>query len=52
MVAAALKSYTAEEYLALEDNSDVRNEYRNGEIVPIVGGTPAQNGILGSFSFC
>ncbi|NET51733.1 MAG: Uma2 family endonuclease, partial [Merismopedia sp. SIO2A8] len=37
--------YTAEDYLALEIESDIRNEYRNGEIVPMTGGTPAHNEI-------
>ncbi len=32
-----------EEYLALEIESETRNEYRNGEIVPMTGGTPAHN---------
>jgi Uma2 family endonuclease len=32
-----------EEYLALEVESEIRNEYRNGEIVPMTGGTPAHN---------
>jgi Uma2 family endonuclease len=32
-----------EEYLALEVESEIRNEYRQGEIVPMTGGTPAHN---------
>lgn len=39
------KTYTAEEYLALEVESEIRNEYRNGEIIPMTGGTPAHNEI-------
>jgi Uma2 family endonuclease len=31
------------EYLALEVESEIRHEYRNGEIVPMTGGTPAHN---------
>lgn len=38
-----LKIYTAEEYLALEVDSDVRSEFRNGKIVPMTGGTPDHN---------
>jgi len=34
---------TAEEYLALEAESDRRHEYRHGEIVPMTGGTPEHN---------
>lgn len=39
------KIYTAEEYLALELASETRSEYRNGEIIPMTGGTPAHNEI-------
>jgi Uma2 family endonuclease len=35
--------YTAEEYLALGVESITRHEYRNGEIVPMTGGTPTHN---------
>jgi Uma2 family endonuclease len=35
--------YTPEEYLELEIASETRNEYRNGEIVPMTGGTPNHN---------
>jgi Uma2 family endonuclease len=31
------KTYTAEEYLALEVESDRRHEYRHGEIIPMTG---------------
>lgn len=44
--------YTAEEYLALEVESDLRSEYRNGAIVPMTGGTPEHNEITGNFIFC
>lgn len=37
--------YTAEEYLKLEITSETRNEYRNGEIVPMTGGMPNHNEI-------
>ena len=36
----AKKTYTVDEYLELEVVSDIRNEYRNGEIIPMTGGTP------------
>ncbi len=39
------KSYTAEEYLALELASETRSEYCNGEIIPMTGGTPDHNDI-------
>jgi Uma2 family endonuclease len=41
----ATKTYTPDEYLALEVESDTRNEYRNGEVAPMTGGTPAHNQI-------
>lgn len=44
--ASTAKPYTAEEYLALEIESEVRSEFRNGEIVEMVGGTPEHNEIL------
>ncbi len=37
--------YTAEEYLELEIAADTRSEYRNGEIIPMTGGTPNHNEI-------
>jgi Uma2 family endonuclease len=44
------KPYTAEEYLALEVESDTRHEYRNGEISPMTGGTPVHNQIAVVFN--
>jgi Uma2 family endonuclease len=41
--AEVTKVYSAEEYLALEVVSEVRSEFRNGEIVEMTGGTPAHN---------
>ncbi len=48
MVVAAVaeaKTYTADEYLALEIEAETRNEYRSGEILPMTGGTPTHNKI-------
>ncbi|MGF1603020.1 MAG: Uma2 family endonuclease [Thermosynechococcaceae cyanobacterium] len=45
MAAPRTKPYTAEEYLALEIESEVRSEFRDGEIVEMTGGTPAHNEI-------
>ncbi len=42
------KPYTADEYLALELASAERHEYRNGEIIPMTGGTPGHNRISGN----
>lgn len=39
------QTYTAEEYLELEINSQDRHEFINGEIVLIAGGTPDHNEI-------
>lgn len=43
--ATEAKTYTASEYLALETEAETRNEYRNGEIVSMPGGTPNHNQI-------
>lgn len=39
------KSYTAEQYLELEEKAEFRSEYRDGEIVPMTGGTTNHNKI-------
>lgn len=39
------RRYTPEEYLALEDAAETRSEYRNGEIIPMTGGTTNHNRI-------
>ena len=41
----AKKTYTVDEYLDLEVASESRSEYRNGEIIPMTGGTPNHNEI-------
>jgi len=41
--------YTLDEYLDREINSEERNEYVDGEIVPMTGGTPDHNTIVGNF---
>ncbi|MCU0535828.1 MAG: Uma2 family endonuclease [Hydrococcus sp. Prado102] len=41
--------YTPEEYLALEQKAEYKNEYRDGEIVPMTGGTTNHNNIAGNF---
>jgi Uma2 family endonuclease len=43
------KSYTPEEYLALEETAEFRNEYVDGEIIPMTGGTTIHNQIAGNF---
>jgi Uma2 family endonuclease len=42
------KPYTFEEYLALEEQANYKNEYLNGEIIPMTGGTTAHNQIAGN----
>lgn len=39
------KTYTAQEYLELEINSEERHEFINGEIILMAGGTPDHNEI-------
>lgn len=41
--------YTPEEYLELEEQAEFKNEYRNGEIIPMAGGTTNHNKIAGNF---
>lgn len=40
--------YTPEEYLVLEEVAEDKSEYRNGEIVPITGGSTDHNDIAGN----
>jgi Uma2 family endonuclease len=44
----AKKTYTVDEYLDLELASETRSEYRNGEVIPMTGGTPNHNDISGN----
>jgi Uma2 family endonuclease len=44
------KHYTPEEYLQLEEKSEFKNEYLDGEIIPIAGGTTNHNEI--ALNFC
>jgi Uma2 family endonuclease len=37
------RRYTPEEYLELEEKADYKSEYRDGEIVPMTGGTTNHN---------
>ena len=46
----ATKTYTPGAYLALETESETRSEYRNGEIVPMTGGTPTHNEITNNLN--
>lgn len=43
MAARAPKCYTPEEYLALEEQSQIRHKYLNGEIFDMAGGTTQHN---------
>ncbi len=45
MVETLVRFYTPEEYLALELEAETRSEYRDGEIVPMTGGTTNHNGL-------
>lgn len=49
--ASKARTYTAEEYLALEVDSEVRSEFRAGEIIEIASGTPEHNEIVGTLIF-
>ena len=43
------RQYTPEEYLQLEEQAEYKNEYHNGEISPMTGGTTNHNEIAGNF---
>jgi Uma2 family endonuclease len=43
------KRYSPEEYLELEEAAEFKNEYRDGDIVPMTGGTTNHNKIAGNF---
>lgn len=42
------RRYTKEEYLALEETAKYKSEYRDGEIIPMAGGTTNHNKIAGN----
>ncbi|GAB1544724.1 hypothetical protein NUACC21_74000 [Scytonema sp. NUACC21] len=42
------KIFTPEEYLELEEKAEYKSEYRDGEIVPMAGGTTNHNEIAGN----
>ncbi|MBE9078786.1 Uma2 family endonuclease [Romeria aff. gracilis LEGE 07310] len=42
------RNYTPEEYLAQEETAEFRSEYRDGEIVPMTGGSINHNQIAGN----
>ncbi|NEQ59917.1 MAG: Uma2 family endonuclease [Moorea sp. SIO4A1] len=42
--------YTADEYLELEEAADYKSEYRDGEILPMAGGTTNHNKIALNFA--
>lgn len=49
-VASKTKIYTPDEYLKLEEASDEKHEYRNGEVVLMTGGTTNHNRLV--LEFC
>ena len=42
------KTYTLEEYRQIEETADFRNEYHDGEILPMTGGSINHNRIIGN----
>lgn len=48
MIKTKSKIYTPEKYLELEANVKQKNEYRNGEILPMTGGSVDHNKIAGN----
>lgn len=49
MIITEQRSYTLQEYLEIEVKSQERNEYIDGQIIPMTGGTPNHNRIAGNF---
>ncbi len=49
-VATPAKTFTPEEYLALELEATNRHEYRQGEIIEMTGGTPTHNELVRSMT--
>ena len=48
-VQAEKRYYRPEEYLAMEETSEYKSEYHDGEILPMTGGTTNHNRIAGNF---
>lgn len=48
MIITEQRSYTLQEYLEIEVNSQERNEYIDGQIIAMTGGTPNHNRIAGN----
>ncbi|MFZ1029342.1 MAG: Uma2 family endonuclease [Limnoraphis robusta] len=48
MTQTQTRIYTPEEYLELEEQAEFKNEYRDGEILPMAGGTTNHNEIAGN----
>lgn len=46
VVQTPARLYSIEEYLTLEESAEYRSEYRNGEIVPMTGGSINHNQII------
>lgn len=46
MVAQASRTYSVDEYFALELESEIRHEYIQGGVIPMTGGTPNHNRII------
>lgn len=44
----APQQYSPEDYLQMEVASEIRHEFRNGEIIPMTGGLPNHNKIAGN----
>jgi Uma2 family endonuclease len=50
-IATDKSPYSFAEYLELEETAAYKNEYQDGEIVPMTGGTTDHNKIAGNFYF-
>ena len=48
VISTESRFYSPEEYLELEEKAEFKSEYRDGEIVPMTGGTTNHNELSGS----
>lgn len=51
MAVARKKNYTPEQYLKMEERSEVRHEFVNGEIFDMSGSSARHNNICGNIAF-
>ena len=51
MSTSAARKYTIDEYIAIEEASEIKHEFREGEIVAMAGASPEHAGIVGDLIY-